>query len=45
MLTIMRDIAIKDSEFVAGEKAVTKIQDFAGDDEMFKYCALPEVKR
>jgi len=43
MLTIMRDIAIKDSEFVAGEKAVTKIQDFAGDDEMFKYCALPEV--
>ncbi|XP_005092292.1 phytanoyl-CoA dioxygenase, peroxisomal [Aplysia californica] len=42
-LIIMRDVAIKDSEFVAGEKAITKIQDFQGDDVLFEYCALPEV--
>ncbi|XP_059175872.1 phytanoyl-CoA dioxygenase, peroxisomal-like [Physella acuta] len=42
-MTIMRDVAIKDSEFVPGEQAVTKIQDFQQDDVMFEYCALPEV--
>lgn len=42
-LTIMRDIAIKDSEFVPGEQAVTKIQEFQHDDVLFGYCCLPEV--
>ena len=42
-LTIMRDIAIKDSEFVLGEQAITKIQDFQRDDVLFGYCCLPEV--
>uniref|UniRef100_A0A0B7AXV4 phytanoyl-CoA dioxygenase n=1 Tax=Arion vulgaris TaxID=1028688 RepID=A0A0B7AXV4_9EUPU len=42
-LIIMRDVAIKNSEFVPGEQAVTKIQDFQNDDVMFGYCALPEV--
>jgi phytanoyl-CoA hydroxylase len=42
-ITIMRDVAIKNSEFVPGEQAVTKIQSFQNDDVMFEYCALPEV--
>lgn len=42
-LTVMRDIAIKDSEFVPGEQAVTKIQDFQNDEVLFEYCTLPEV--
>jgi len=42
-ITIMKDIAIKDSEFVAGEKAITKIQDFQQDDHLFEYCCLPEM--
>ncbi|CAG2203497.1 PHYH [Mytilus edulis] len=42
-LTIMRDIAISKDEFVPGQKAVTKIQDFQLDEELFEYCKLPEV--
>lgn len=43
MLTIMRDVAIAKTEFVPGQKAVTKIQNFQLDDELFSYCQLPEV--
>ncbi|CAH1784252.1 unnamed protein product [Owenia fusiformis] len=42
-LLIMRDVAIAKSEFVPGEKAVTKIQDFTHDPVLFEYCCLPEV--
>ena len=42
-MTIMKDISIAKSEFVEGEKAITKIQDFCHDDELFEYCCLPEV--
>ena len=42
-LTVMKDVAIAKSEFVEGEKAVTKIQDFQHDDVLFEYCCLPEV--
>ena len=42
-MTIMKDIAIAKSEFADGEKAITKIQDFTLDDELFKYCCLPEI--
>ena len=42
-MTIMRDIAIAKSEFVPGEKAITKVQDFQNDDVLFQYCRLPEV--
>ncbi|KAK7499984.1 hypothetical protein BaRGS_00008832 [Batillaria attramentaria] len=42
-LLIMRDVAIAKSEFVPGERAITKIQDFAYDDVLFEYCCLPEV--
>ena len=42
-LTVMKDITIAKSEFVEGEKAITKIQDFCYDDELFEYCCLPEI--
>lgn len=43
-MTVMKDVAIAKSEFMQGEKAVTKIQDFQLDDELFAYCCLPQVK-
>lgn len=42
-LIIMRDIAIARSEFVADQKAITKIQDFQNDAELFRYCSLPQI--
>lgn len=42
-LLIMRDVAISQSEFVPGEKAVTKIQDFQHDDVLFGYCVHPSI--
>ena len=44
-MLVMRDVAIAKSEFVQGEKAVTKIQDFQNDPVLFDYCELPEVGR
>lgn len=40
---IMRDVAIARSEYVPGQKAITKIQDFQYDPVMFEYCTLPEI--
>ncbi|CAF0907420.1 unnamed protein product [Brachionus calyciflorus] len=42
-MTVMKDVSIAKSEFVEGEKAITKVQDFCYDDELFAYCCLPEV--
>lgn len=42
-MTVMKDVSIAKSEFVEGEKAITKIQDFCTDDELFEYCCLEEV--
>jgi phytanoyl-CoA hydroxylase len=42
-MVVMKDIAIAKSEFADGEKAITKIQDFTLDDELFQYCCLPEI--
>ncbi|XP_062862421.1 phytanoyl-CoA dioxygenase, peroxisomal [Trichomycterus rosablanca] len=42
-LVVMRDIAIAKSEFVEGEKAVTKLQDYQEDQELFRYCTLPQI--
>ena len=42
-LIVMKDVAIAKSEFVPGEKAVTKIQDFMYDEDLFDYCRLPQV--
>jgi phytanoyl-CoA hydroxylase len=42
-MTVMRDVAIAKSEFADGEKAITKIQDFTLDDQLFEYCCSPEI--
>ena len=42
-MTVMKDVSIAKSEFLEGEKAITKIQDFCYDDELFEYCCLPEI--
>ncbi|XP_074980642.1 phytanoyl-CoA dioxygenase, peroxisomal isoform X2 [Caretta caretta] len=42
-LIIMRDVAIAKSEFVLDQKAVTKVQDFQEDEELFRYCTMPQI--
>ncbi|CAM5083557.1 unnamed protein product [Natator depressus] len=42
-LIIMRDVAIAKSEFVPDQKAVTKVQDFQEDEELFRYCTMPQI--
>ncbi|XP_061116391.1 phytanoyl-CoA dioxygenase, peroxisomal [Conger conger] len=42
-LVVMRDVAITKAEFVSGQKAVTKLQDFQEDPELFRYCCLPQI--
>lgn len=44
-MTVMKDVAIAKSEFIEGEKAITKIQDFCHDDELFEFCCLPEITK
>ena len=44
-MTVMRDVAIAKSEFVQGEKAVNKVQDFQDDAVLFGYCQLPQVSQ
>lgn len=45
-MTVMKDVAIAKSQGDnKGERVITKIQDFAYDDDLFDYCALPEVTR
>jgi phytanoyl-CoA hydroxylase len=42
-MIVMKDVAISKSEFVAGESAITKIQDFNMDPVLFDYCKYPAV--
>uniref|UniRef100_M3XPE6 Phytanoyl-CoA dioxygenase, peroxisomal n=1 Tax=Mustela putorius furo TaxID=9669 RepID=M3XPE6_MUSPF len=42
-MMIMRDVSIAKSEFTPGEKMISKIQDFQEDEELFRYCTLPEI--
>uniref|UniRef100_A0A1I7ZIJ3 phytanoyl-CoA dioxygenase n=2 Tax=Steinernema glaseri TaxID=37863 RepID=A0A1I7ZIJ3_9BILA len=42
-MTVMRDVSIAKSEFVSGEKAITKVQDFQEDPVLFDYCKYPAV--
>lgn len=42
-LVVMRDLAILKSEFVPDQKAVSKLQDYQEDPELFRYCSLPEI--
>lgn len=43
-LVVMRDVTIAKSEYVPSEKMITKVQDFQEDEELFRYCTLPEVQ-
>ncbi|XP_069483972.1 phytanoyl-CoA dioxygenase, peroxisomal-like isoform X1 [Ambystoma mexicanum] len=42
-MMIMRDVAIAKSEFLPDQKAVTKVQDYQEDEELFRYCRLPQI--
>lgn len=42
-MTIMRDVAIAKSEFVADQRAVTKIQTWHTDEVLWQFCALPQI--
>uniref|UniRef100_A0A9L0KBZ8 Phytanoyl-CoA dioxygenase, peroxisomal n=2 Tax=Equus asinus TaxID=9793 RepID=A0A9L0KBZ8_EQUAS len=42
-LMVMRDVTIAKSEYVPSEKMITKVQDFQEDEELFRYCTLPEI--
>lgn len=42
-LVVMRDVAIAKSEFMPDQKAVSKLQDFQEDGELFRYCSLPQI--
>ena len=43
-LLVMRDVTIAKSEYVPSEKVVSTVQDFQEDEELFRYCTLPEVQ-
>lgn len=45
VMTVMKDVVLakSKSDFLQGEKAITKIQDFCQDDELFAFCCLDEV--
>ena len=40
---IMQDVAISKSEFISGQKAVTKLQEFQNDEVLFQYCKNEKV--
>ncbi|XP_066136569.1 phytanoyl-CoA dioxygenase, peroxisomal isoform X2 [Saccopteryx bilineata] len=42
-LMLMRDVTIAKSEYSPSEKVITKVQDFQEDEELFRYCSLPEI--
>jgi len=42
-LVVMRDVSIAKSEFVPDQRAVSKLQDFQEDPELFRYCTLPQI--
>ncbi|CAJ0955648.1 unnamed protein product, partial [Mesorhabditis belari] len=42
-MTVMRDMTIARSEYVPGEKAIMKVQDFGDDPILFDYCKYPAI--
>ncbi|XP_004691162.1 PREDICTED: phytanoyl-CoA dioxygenase, peroxisomal [Condylura cristata] len=42
-LMVMRDVTLAKSEYVPSERVITKVQDFQEDQELFRYCTLPEI--
>ncbi|XP_047377262.1 phytanoyl-CoA dioxygenase, peroxisomal-like [Sciurus carolinensis] len=41
---VMRDVTIAKSEYIPSEKTISKVQDFQEDEELFRFCTLPEVR-
>lgn len=41
---LMKDVTIAKSEYAPSERVITKAQDFQEDEELFRYCTLPEVQ-
>ncbi|XP_029617015.1 phytanoyl-CoA dioxygenase, peroxisomal isoform X2 [Salmo trutta] len=44
-LVVMRDVSIAKSEFIPDQKAISKLQDFQEEPELFRYCSMPQVIR
>ncbi|XP_077614614.1 phytanoyl-CoA dioxygenase, peroxisomal [Crocuta crocuta] len=42
-MMIMKDVTTEKSKFTWSENLITKVQDFQGDEELFRYCTLPEI--
>nr|XP_044990926.1 phytanoyl-CoA dioxygenase, peroxisomal [Jaculus jaculus] len=42
-LVIMRDVSTVQSQCTLSEQVVSKIQDFQEDEELFRYCTLPQI--
>ncbi|XP_025786068.1 phytanoyl-CoA dioxygenase, peroxisomal [Puma concolor] len=42
-MMIMRDISTEKSKFIPSEELITKVQNFHQDEELFRYCTLPEI--
>uniref|UniRef100_A0A452QDH0 Phytanoyl-CoA dioxygenase, peroxisomal n=1 Tax=Ursus americanus TaxID=9643 RepID=A0A452QDH0_URSAM len=42
-MMIMRDVTIAKSEYAPSERTVSKVQYFQEDEELFRYCTLPEI--
>ncbi|EDO41772.1 predicted protein [Nematostella vectensis] len=42
-LTVMKDVSMRNSEFLPGERSINKIQDYQNDEVLFEYCSLPEI--
>lgn len=42
-LDVMKDIALRKSKSVEGERVINKIQNYQYDDVLFEYCCLPAV--
>lgn len=40
----MKDVSIAKSGYAPSEKVINKVQDFQEDEELFRYCSLPEVQ-
>lgn len=41
---LMKDVTIAKSQYAPSEKVITKAQDFQEDEELFRYCTLPQVQ-
>ncbi|XP_062066867.1 phytanoyl-CoA dioxygenase, peroxisomal-like isoform X1 [Lepus europaeus] len=42
-LMVMKDVAVVKTEHNLSEKSITKVQNFQEDEELFRYCTLPEI--